>query len=57
MSSKFYKIVLPNGNTFVVISNNGYVRLIDLAENFKDKEHTYIIPLTFFELVKYMLRM
>lgn len=57
MSSKFYKIVLPNGNTFVVTSNNGYVRLIDLADNFKDKEHTYIIPLTFFEFVKYMLRM
>lgn len=57
MSSKFYKIILPNGNTFVVTSNRGYVRLIDLAENFKDKENTYIIPLTFFEFVKYMLKM
>ena len=56
MSSKFYKIVLPNGNTFVVTSNNGYVRLIDLAEHFQDKENTFIIPLTFFEFVKYMLR-
>lgn len=57
MSSKFYKIVLPNGNTFVVTSNSGYVRLIDLAEHFQDKKNTFIIPMTFFEFVKYMLRM
>ena len=56
MSSKFYKIVLPNGKTFVVTSDRSYVALLDLVEYFHDKENTYIVPLTFFEFVKYMLR-
>ena len=53
--NRFFKIRFPNGKSMVVESKNGYVGLIDLADAIKDKENTYIIPISWFEFVKHMI--
>lgn len=53
--NRFFKIKFPDGKYIVVESKNGYVGLIDLADAIKDKENTYIIPISWFEFVKHMM--
>lgn len=53
--NKFFKIKFPNEKYIIVASKNGYVGLIDLVDGIQDKEHTYIIPISLFEFIKYIL--
>lgn len=53
--TKFYKIVLPNKKSYVVVSKNGYAGLLDMVEYVYDKDNTYIIPLTLFKFIKYVM--
>ena len=53
---KFFKIVLPNEKSYVVVSKNGYVGLLDMVDYVYDKDNTYIVPLTLFEFIKYVVR-
>ena len=54
--TKFYKIVLPNTKSYVVVSKNGYAGLLDMVEYVYDKDNTYIVPLTLFQFIKYVMR-
>ena len=53
--NRFFKIKFPDGKSMVVESKNGYVGLIDLVDAIKDKENTYIIPISWFEFVKHIM--
>lgn len=53
---KFFKIVFPNEKSYVVVSKNGYAGLIDIVDYIYDKENTYIVPLTLFQFIKYVMR-
>lgn len=53
--NRFFKIKFPDGKSMVVESKNGYVGLIDLVDAIKDKENTYIIPISWFEFVKHVV--
>lgn len=55
MRNKFFKIAFPNGKSTVVVSKNGWAGLIDLVDGVQDKENTYIIPLSLFEFIKYVI--
>ena len=55
MRNKFFKITFPNGKSAVVVSRNGYAGLIGLVDGVQDKENTYIIPMSLFEFVKYVI--
>lgn len=52
---KFFKIILPNEKSYVVVSKNGYAGLLDMVEYVYDKDNTYIIPLTLFQFIKYVV--
>ena len=54
--TKFYKIVLPNKKSYVVVSKNGYAGLLDMVEYVYDKDNTYIVPLTLFQFIKYAMK-
>ena len=53
--NRYFKIAFPNGKSMVVESKNGYAGLIDLVDAIKDKENTYIIPISWFEFAKHMM--
>ena len=53
--NRFFKIKFPDGKSMVVESKNGYAGLIDLVDAIKDKENTYIIPISWFEFVKHVV--
>lgn len=53
--NRFFKIVFPNGKTFVVASKHGYAGLIGLFDNVQDQENSYIIPISVFEFIKEIL--
>lgn len=53
--NRFFRIAFPNGESMVVESKNGYVGLIDLVDAIKDKENTYIIPISWFEFVRHIV--
>lgn len=53
---KFFKITMPNGKSFVVISNNGRAGLIGLFAGIEDGKNTYITPISLAELIKYMIK-
>ena len=53
--NRFFKIVLSNGETFVVASKHGYTGLIGLFDNVQDQENSYIIPISLFEFIKEVL--
>ena len=55
MKNRFFKIKFSNGKSIVVESKNGYVDLIDLIDAIKDKENSYIIPISWFEFVKHII--
>lgn len=54
--SKFFRITMPNGKSFVVISNNGWAGLIGLFDNVEDEKNTYITPISLFEVIKYAIK-
>ena len=53
--NKFFKIKFPDGKYIVIVSKNGYAGLLDLFKDIEDKDHTYIIPLTLFQFIKYIM--
>lgn len=53
--NRFFKIRFPDGKSMAVESKNGYAGLIDLAESIKDKENTYIVPISWFEFVLHII--
>lgn len=53
--NRFFKIKFSDGKSMVVESKNGYAGLIDLVDSIKDKENTYIIPISWFEFVKHVV--
>lgn len=55
MKNEFFKIEFPNGKSIVVVSKNGYAGLIGLINCVQDKENTYIIPISLFEFIKYII--
>lgn len=53
--NRFFKIKFPDGKSMVVESKNGWAGLIDIASAVKDKDNTYIIPISWFEFVKHII--
>lgn len=54
--NRFFKIEFPDGTFIVIESKNGYVGLIDVVDAIKDKENTYIVPISWFEFVKHIIK-
>ena len=54
--NKFFKIKFPDEKHIVVVSRNGYAGLIGLIDCVKDKENTYIVPISMFEFIKHTLK-
>lgn len=53
---KFFKIVFPDGKSFVVVSSNGYTGLIGLLDGVKDKDNTFITQISFCGYIKYVMK-
>lgn len=53
---KFFKITMPSGKSFVVISKNGWTGLIGLFDGIEDGKNTYIAPMSLFEVIKYTIK-
>lgn len=53
--NRFFKIKFPDGKSMVMESKNGWAGLIDIANAVKDKDNTYIVPISWLEFVKYII--
>lgn len=52
--NKFFKIVMPGGKSYIVVSKTGYAGLVGLCDRVHCDENVYIVPMTVFEFVKYI---
>ena len=53
--NRFFKITFSNGGSIAVLSKNGWAGLNDLIDTVRIKENGYIVPISLFEFVKYMI--
>lgn len=52
----FFKITLPGGKQYVVVSAGGFAGLLDLLEGVPDKENTYVANISTWEYAKHVVK-
>lgn len=53
--NRFFKIVRPNKQPFIVFSKNGWSGLIGLVEHIPESE-AYIAPMSWWEFIMYSIK-
>lgn len=54
--NKFFRIDFPDRDPIAIVGKNGYSDLLGLFDGVEDKNSTYIISISWYEFIKFIMR-